>query len=58
MDDKPEQEALFEIEGPDESGCVWIHSTDRNPWTQNLGPREKVIGVLSQWLGSIDYGEA
>ncbi len=24
MDDEPEQDALFEIEGPDEDGCVWI----------------------------------
>jgi hypothetical protein len=56
--DEPEQDALFEIEGPDEDACVWIHSTDpRNPWTQNLGPRDKVAEVLSQWLGSIDSGE-
>jgi hypothetical protein len=55
---EPEQEALFEIEGPDEDACVWIHSTDRrNPWAQNLEPRGKVAEVLSQWLGSIDYGE-
>jgi hypothetical protein len=58
MHDKPEQEALFEIEGPDEDGCVWIHSTDpRSPWTQNLGQREKVVEVLSQWLASIGDGE-
>jgi hypothetical protein len=56
--DEPEQEALFEIEGPDEDACVWIHSTDpRNPWTQNIGPPDKVIEVLSQWLASIDADE-
>jgi hypothetical protein len=59
MNDEPEQEALFQIEGPDERECVWIHSTDpRNPWTQNLGPREKVVEVLSQWLASIDDAES
>lgn len=57
-DAQPEQSALFEIEGPDEDACVWIHSTDpRNPWTQNLGPQEKVAEVLSEWLGAIDYQE-
>jgi hypothetical protein len=58
IDDEVKQEALFEIEGPDEDTCVWIHSTDpRNPWTQTLGPRDKVAEVLSQWLRSIGYGE-
>jgi hypothetical protein len=42
-----------------ERECVWIHSTDpRSPWTQNLGPRDKVAEVLSQWLASIDNGES
>jgi len=27
MSDDPEQDALFTIEGPDERGCVWMHST-------------------------------
>jgi hypothetical protein len=32
MQDEPEQEALFEIEGPDERGCVWIHGANsRDP---------------------------
>lgn len=58
MDDDPDQEASFEIEGPDDDGCVWICSVaDRNDWCRNLGPRDKVAEVLSQWLGSIDYGE-
>ena len=40
MDDKPDQEALFEIEGPDEDGCVWIcPAAGRDDWCQNLGPR-------------------
>ena len=58
LDDLPDQPALFEIEGPDEDGCVWICSTaGRDDWCQNLGPSDKVAEVLSQWLGSIDYGE-
>ena len=57
-DDEAPQEALFYIEGPDERGCVWAHGTDsRYPWTQNLGPADKVAEVMSQWLGSIDYDE-
>ena len=58
MEDEPEQDALFYIEGPDERGCVWIHSANSSDsWTQNLGPQDKVAEVLSQWLGSIDYDE-
>ena len=58
MDDEPEQDALFYIEGPDERGCVWIHSANSaHPWSQNLGPRQKVAQVLSEWLASIDYEE-
>lgn len=55
VEDEPEQDALFEIEGPDEDGCVWISSMTPGGWSQNLGPRDKVAEVLSQWLGSIDY---
>ena len=59
MEDAPEQEALFYIEGPDERGCVWMHGTSSaDPWAQNLGPAPKVAEVLSQWLGSIDDGES
>ena len=56
--DGPEQEALFEIEGPDEDGCVWICSAaGRSDWCQNIGPAAKVAEVLSEWLGSIDFKE-
>ena len=59
MSNQPEQDALFQIEGPDEDGCVWACSPEgRYVWCQNLGPTEKVVEVLSQWLGSIDAGEA
>jgi hypothetical protein len=55
VEDEPEQEALFYIEGPDERGCVWMHGTSsRDPWAQNLGPCRKVVEALSQWLGEID----
>lgn len=58
MDDEPEQEALFEIEGPDEDGCVWICSAaGRDVWCQNLGPKEAAAAKLCEWLGSIDYLE-
>ena len=58
MEDEPEQEALFYIEGPDERGCVWIHGANsRDPWTQNLGPCRKVAEALTQWLGSVDFDE-
>ena len=58
MQDEPEQEALFELQGPDEDDCVWACSPDgRDVWCQNLGPTEKVAQVLSQWLGRIDYDE-
>lgn len=53
-----DQTALFEIEGPDEDGCVWICSAEgREVWCQNLGPVEKAAEAMSQWLGSIDYLE-
>jgi hypothetical protein len=59
MDDEPEQEALFYIEGPDERGCVWMHGTSSaDPWAQNLGPAVKVAEVLSQWLASLDDGDS
>ncbi|HEV2816136.1 MAG TPA: hypothetical protein VGW40_02795 [Allosphingosinicella sp.] len=53
---EPAQEALFEIEGPDEDGCVWICSpAGRDVWCQNLGPRDKVAEKLADWLGQIDF---
>jgi hypothetical protein len=58
MEDEPEQDALFDIQGPDEDGCVWICSADgRDVWCQNLGPSDKLAEVLCQWLGSIDFAE-
>ncbi len=54
----PEQNALFQLEGPDEDGCVWICSAEgRDVWCQNLGPVTKVVPVLSQWLGTADFDE-
>lgn len=58
MEDLPDQDALFQIEGPDEDGCVWICSAGgRDVWCQSLGPQDAVAEVLSQWLGSIDRDE-
>lgn len=58
MEEGPEQEALFYIEGPDERGCVWIHgASSRDPWSRNLGPCRRVAEVLSSWLGSVEFNE-
>lgn len=55
MTNNPDQEALFQIEGPDEDGCVWACSPEgRDVWCQNLGSKDKVVEVLSQWLGEVD----
>lgn len=59
MEEEPQQDALFEIEGPDEDGCVWICSAEgRDVWCQNLGPRDRVAKVLSAWLGSVENSES
>ena len=58
MTDGPEQPALFQIEGPDEDGCVWACSPEgRDIGCQNLGPKEKVVEVLTQWLAAVDADE-
>lgn len=57
MTDGSEQPALFQLEGPDEDGCVWACSPEgRDVWCQNLGPKDRVVEVLSQWLGEIEEG--
>jgi hypothetical protein len=56
--DGPEQKALFQIEGPDEDGCVWICSAEgRKVWCQNLGPFEPAAAVIAKWLAANDYEE-
>lgn len=58
LEEEPAQEALFQLEGPDEDGCVWACSPrGRDIWCQNLGPAEKVADVMSQWLRSFDHDE-
>lgn len=53
MENEAPQDALFQIEGPDEDGCVWVCSTEgRDIWCHNLGPKDQVVQVLSQWLAS------
>jgi hypothetical protein len=55
IDEGPDQEAHFYIEGPDEDGCVWICSADiPGQRCHNIGPADKVVEVLSQWLASLD----
>ena len=52
-----EQDSLFEIDGPDEDGNVWIVSPEgRNVWSRNLGPQDKVAEIMSDWLAQIAYG--
>lgn len=46
-----EQGALFHIEGPDEDGCVWLHSGN---YTINLGPKYAVADRFATWLGDIE----
>ena len=58
MDDEADQEALFEIEGPDEDSCVWLVSgKGQEALVVNLGPREAVAEKLAQWLADMDFGE-
>ncbi len=58
MDDGPEQDALFYLEGPNEDGRVWISSTDEPGWHHHLGPADKVAEVLSHWLASFNDAES
>ena len=52
------QGALFEVEGPDEDGCVWACApSGRDVWCQNLGPKEAVAEKLAGWLAQQDFGE-
>ena len=59
MDDELSQAAAFQIEGPDEDGCVWACSLKGDPevWCRNLGPLEVVVEILSRWIESIAYDE-
>ena len=58
MENDPPQDALFQIEGPDEDGCVWACSAEgRSIWCHNLGPKDKVAEVLSGWLAEQDCDE-
>jgi hypothetical protein len=51
-----EQEALYEIYGPDADCCVWLVSgkCDR-PVVVSLGLGEAVAEKLSNWLAKIDF---
>jgi hypothetical protein len=56
-DDCP-QPALFDIEGPDEDGCVWLVSgKGESAIVLNLGPKEPVAEKMADWLGQIDFGD-
>jgi hypothetical protein len=53
MDDQPEGNARFSVQGPDVNGCVWISSTAIIGWQHNLGPADKAAEILSKWLASL-----
>jgi len=44
-----EQEALFDIEGPDEDGCVWAKFA--NGTVENMGPRDAVLTKFADFFG-------
>jgi hypothetical protein len=46
-----EQGALFQVEGPDEDGCVWLHAGNM---TVNLGPKDAVAAIFYSWLASVE----
>jgi hypothetical protein len=62
----PEQEALFDIEGPDEDGCVWACSKDgahvcvSKPWSKGQGCRsaQPVVGVRGNERRRVNRGIA
>ncbi|HMI41478.1 MAG TPA: hypothetical protein VK485_09650 [Sphingomicrobium sp.] len=58
MPDDPLQDSLFEIDGPDDEGNVWIVSPEgRNVWSVNLGPQDIVAEVMADWLEQIGHSE-
>jgi hypothetical protein len=58
MNDEPEQDAIFEMEGADEDSCVWLlYSTDADAVVVNLRPTDAIAPKLTQWLAEIDFSE-
>lgn len=54
---EPEPGALFQIEGPDEDGCMWLLKPDgRTIERQNLGQVAKVGTAMSR-LGLLACSE-
>jgi hypothetical protein len=56
MDNEPKQLALFQIEGPDEDGCVYLRDKE-DMWRITLGHKDVVAEAMCQWLRSIDQSE-
>ena len=50
----------FEIEGPDEDGCVWICSPEgrRDLLCHNLGPKDRATEVMFNWHAKIGTRQA
>ena len=55
MSNRMDQGALFQIQGPDEDGSVWVTSSEGpEVWRKNLGPAQDVEIVLRDWLWTLD----
>lgn len=54
-----EDTPLFEILPPETNGMVWLKVNKANGSVQyaNLGPTERVMEVLGQWLASVEERE-
>ena len=55
MSNLMDQDAIFQIQGPDEDGYVWATSSEGpDVWRKNLGPVQDVTIVLRDWLWTVD----
>ena len=54
VNSEAEQSALFELEGPDDDKCVWLHS---GGVTLNLGPSDAVAERFYEWLACLETKE-
>jgi len=55
MSNLMDQGAIFQIQGPDEDGSVWVTlSEGPEVWRKNLGPAQDVEIVLRDWLWTLD----
>lgn len=56
MDHEPQKGTTYQIQGPDEQGCVWLcDAKGPEHWCVNLGPVQQAAELMSEWLAQIDY---